>query len=101
MKAPGEPVINRYKTQSISVNEDELEVIKEVARRLRMKPAALARDLFYRGLAAFLDDGVIHADETDDVIFERLKESLKSDTFRSASVYKPEPHPSQPSEKEL
>lgn len=90
MKSNG--MINRYKTQSISVNEEELQAIKDLALRLRMKPAALARDLFYRGLVDFLDDGLIHAEETDDEIFERLQNSLKSEqmfrvpVFHSATV---------------
>lgn len=65
-------IINRYKTQSISVNDEELEAIKRLAESKRMKPAALARELFYRGLSDFLSDGNIHAVETDGEIFENL-----------------------------
>ena len=65
-------MINRYKTQSISVSEEEVEAIKRLAARLRLKPAAAARAFFYRGLLDFLNDGQVHAELTDDEIYERL-----------------------------
>lgn len=68
----------RYKTQSISVSEEELEAIKVLAKKKRVKPAALARELFYRGVFDFLLDGEIFASESNDEIFDRLKAFIET-----------------------
>lgn len=84
-------MINRYKTQSISVNEEELQAIKELAARARMKPATLARGLFYRGLAAFLKDGSVYAEETEDQTFQGLWGKLTSQTGFAISIQRIRP----------
>ena len=68
----------RYKAQSFSVSEEELELIKALAKLKRMKPAALARGLFYRGVSGFLTDGEIFAPEPDDELFQRLEMFMKT-----------------------
>lgn len=73
-------MINRYKTQSISITLEELEAFKVLAARLRMKPAAAARAFFYRGLEDFLNDGSVHPQLTDDEVFQNLLEFLKINT---------------------
>lgn len=80
-------VINRYKTQSFSVSEEELEVWKSLADLKRMKPATLVRALCYRGLREFLLDGEVFSTETDEEIYTRLVEYLesrKSDSSKSS-----------------
>jgi acylphosphatase len=71
-------MINRYKTQSISVTDEELEMFKRLAAVFRMKPAAVARALLYRGIDNLLKDGRVHALETDEELFERLTQWLKT-----------------------
>ena len=69
----------RETTQSIAVEADEKLLLDVLAMGNRTKPAALARQLLYRGLHDFLQDGEIHPDEEESEINESLNKHIEKD----------------------
>jgi len=62
----------RELTQSITVEAEEKLLLDTLALHNRIKPAALARHLLYRGLRDYLHDGNIHSKEQEKEISKDL-----------------------------
>jgi hypothetical protein len=69
----------RELTQSITVEAGEKLLLDTLATHKRIKPAALARNLLYRGLQDFLADGNIHPREQEADISEALSKQIEND----------------------
>lgn len=70
----------REMTQSITVAADEKLLLEVLAKSERVKPAALARHLLYRGLCDFLRDGKIHPREQETEISAALSKKIETNT---------------------
>lgn len=69
----------RETTQSIAVSAGEKRVIDILAMFERVKPAAFAREIFYKGLNAYLTDRKLHASLRDEDIYTEALQLIESD----------------------
>lgn len=76
----------RYSVLSLPLSKEEIDLVEVVAKIEKLKRATVARCLYYRGIAAFLEDEAVCTDEPEGEVYARLEQWINQDADTAAML---------------